>query len=128
LLSSCLALVRPVGMTPSEADDWLSVAVGEVLRYPAGVLDTAAVEARRTCTHHSQIVPTIVEAADERMAHLRRMAELSAPIDLPALPPPPELSDHEFDRIVAERGIALSAHIDRGSIISNGDGTFIRPN
>jgi hypothetical protein len=101
--------------------------LGAVAHYPASVLHTAAVEARRTCTHHSQIVPAIIEAADERMAHLRRMAELSAPIDLPALPAPPELSDQEFDRIVAERGIALSAHIDRGSIISNGDGTFSRP-
>lgn len=125
-MSSCLALVRPVGMTPSEADDWLSVAVGEVIRYPASVLHHAAVEARRTCTHHSQIVPAIIEAADERMAHHRRMAELSVPIDLPALPPPPSLSDDEFDRIVAERGVALSAHLDRGAIISNGDGTFRR--
>jgi hypothetical protein len=124
LLSSCLALVRPVGMTADEAEDWLGVAVGEVIHYPASVLHYAAVEARRTCTHHSQIVPAIVEAVDERMAHHRRMAELSAPIDLPALPAPPPLSDEEFERIVAERGVALSAHLDRGVILSNGDGTF----
>jgi hypothetical protein len=125
-LSTCLALVRPVGMTVDEAEDWIRVAVGELLEYPAGVLHEAAVETRRTCTHHSQIVPSIVSAADERMAHIRRMAELSVPIDLPALPPPPLLSDGDFERIVAERGVALSAHLDRGSIVSNGDGTFRR--
>jgi hypothetical protein len=124
LLSSCLALVRPVGMTAEEAGDWLGVAVGEVIHYPAAALHYAAVEARRTCTHHSQIIPAIVEAADERMAHYRRMADLSAPVPMEALPPPPALSPEEFDRIVAERGVALSAHLDRGSIISNGDGTF----
>ena len=100
------------------------MAVGEVLNYPAWVLHEAAVEARRTCTHHSQIIPTLVAAADERMDHFRRMAELSAPVPVQQLPPPPPLSDDEFDRIVGERGLALSAHIDRGLIVSNGDGTF----
>lgn len=123
MLSSCLALVRPVGMTPSEAEDWLGVAVGEVLRYPAAVLHQAAVEARRTCTHHAQIVPAIVREADELMEQRRRSAELSAPI-VPQLPPPQPLSDDEFARVVEERGLALSAYIDRGVIVSNGDGTF----
>lgn len=126
MLTSCLALVRPVGMTAEEAGDWLGVAIGEVAHYPAGVLHEAAVEARRTCTHHSQIVPAIIEAAEERMARIRRMAELSVPLDLPALPPPPPLSDELFEQIVEERGLALSVHLDRGLIISNGDGTFRR--
>ncbi len=54
-------------------------------------------------------------------------ARLPSPTPTVALPPPPELSDEEFERIVAGRGIPLSAHLDRGSIISNGDGTFRRP-
>jgi hypothetical protein len=113
-------------MADGDVRDWLGVALGEVVKYPPDVIDYAAGEARRTCTHHAQIVPTIIEAAEERMAHRRRMADLSAPIDLPQLPPPPALSDEEFERIVAERGVALSAHLDRGVIISNGDGTFRR--
>lgn len=113
-------------MGDGEAVDWLSVALGEVNHYPADVLDYATAEARRTCTHHAQIVPAVIAAAEERMAHRRRMAELSAPIDLPKLPAPPLLSDEEFDRIVSERGLALSSHLDRGVIISNGDGTFRR--
>ena len=60
------------------------------------------------------------------MAHFRRMAEFSAPIPVMQLPPPPPLSDAEFEAIVAERGVALSAHLDRGVIVSNGDGTFSR--
>jgi hypothetical protein len=113
-------------MTPGEAEDWLRVAVGEVLEYPAGVLHEAAIDVRRTCTHHSQIVPALVASAEERMAYVRRMAEFSAPVALPRLPPPPPLSVDEFERIVAERGVALSAYLDRGVIVSNGDGTFRR--
>ena len=114
-------------MTPDEAEDWLAVAVGEVLQYPAGVLHEAAVEARRTCTHHAQIIPAIIEAAEERMAHRRRLADLSVPIVVELLPPPPELSPEQFELIVAERGLALSSALDRGTIISNGDGTFRLP-
>lgn len=114
-------------MTAGEAEDWLRVAVGEVLKYPANVLHHAAGEARRTCTHHAQIVPTIIAEADERMAHIRRMAELSVPLGTPRLSPPPAMSDAEFERITGERGLELSACLDRGEIISNGDGTFRRP-
>lgn len=125
LLTACLALVRPAGMTDNEVEDWLRVAVQTVGEYPPRVLDAACLEARRTCTHYSQIVPAIVAAAEPEMAVLRRMAEWNVPQLAP--PPPPRLTDEEFDRIVAERGLALSAHIDRGLIISNGDGTFRQP-
>ena len=61
LLTSCLALVRPVGMTEDEAEDWLSVALGVVGEYSASSLRVAARKAQKSCTHHAQIVPTIVE-------------------------------------------------------------------
>ena len=65
LLTSCLALVRPVGMTENEAEDWLSVAMGVVMEYPAVTLRDAARQAQRSCTHHAQIVPTIAKFCDE---------------------------------------------------------------
>jgi hypothetical protein len=83
LLTSCLALVRPVGMSEAEAEDWLGVAVGTVLDYPAGILDRASLEARRSCTHHSQIVPTIVREADLLVARAASLREASVP-NIPA--------------------------------------------
>ena len=76
LVSSCLALVRLAGMTDREVKDWLHVAVGEVRHYPADILIDACREVRRTVTHHSRIVPTIVRFADDRLAVRRRAAEL----------------------------------------------------
>lgn len=64
LLTACLALVRPVGMTEDETEDWLGVAVGEVLGFSLPVLDRACADARRTCTHHSQIIPAVIAAAE----------------------------------------------------------------
>ena len=88
LLSSCLALVRPVGMPESEADDWLGVALGEVAGYPADVLAIGAQESRRTATHHSQIVPTICRECDAIMAQRQRIASTPriALTDAPRLP------------------------------------------
>jgi hypothetical protein len=124
LLTACLALVRPAGMTDSEVEDWLRVAVQTVGQYPPRVLDAACMEARRTCTHFSQIVPAIVSSAEPEMAVLRRMAEWNAP---QLAPPKYRLAQEDFEAIVAERGLALSAHLDRGLIVSNGDGTFGLP-
>src|SRR5690606_16469726 len=40
---------------------------------PPHILDRAALEARRTCTHHSQIVPAIIREADELIERQRRI-------------------------------------------------------
>jgi hypothetical protein len=69
-------------MSEGEVEDWLSVAVGEVLNYPAHVLQAAASQARRTCTHHSQIVPAIIKAAEA--AAPRHDPLVSAMRDVPA--------------------------------------------
>lgn len=72
LLTSCLALVRPVGLTDDNARDWLRVAAGEVANIDLDLLMEACAEARRSCTHHGQIVPRIVKATEERMAERQR--------------------------------------------------------
>ena len=76
LVASCLVLVRAVGMTRREADDWLTVAAGEVGHYPPDILAEACREARRNATHHGKIVPIIVKHADERLAARQRVASL----------------------------------------------------
>jgi hypothetical protein len=103
LLSSCLALVRPVGMPDTEADDWLGVALGEVARYPVDVLAIGAQEARRTSTHHSQIVPTICRECDAIMAQRERISRLPhiPRQDTPRLAAP-KLTQDAVDRLPAQ--------------------------
>lgn len=65
-LTRCLALVRPVSMTDALASEWLTEAASQVMGYAeqrtASFL-SACDRARRTCTHHGQIVPEILSKA-----------------------------------------------------------------
>lgn len=65
-LQRCFALVRPVGMTDSAARDWLAAAVAEVRHLRHDLLAKACAEARKTVTHHSQIIPSILAGAVEQ--------------------------------------------------------------
>ena len=72
LLTSCLALVRPAGLSDDNARDWLRMASSELGYIPIDILADAAAHARRTCDHHSKIVPAIVKFADAEIAERRR--------------------------------------------------------
>ena len=65
-LSSCLALVRPAGMTEDAATEWLAVASQEVANMRPSTFIAACGEARRECTHHGQIVPKILNGKASR--------------------------------------------------------------
>lgn len=65
LLSSCLALVKPVGMSGEDAQAWLRVAAGELAHLPSDMLAKGCATARKTCTHHGQIVPAILKDVSE---------------------------------------------------------------
>lgn len=125
LLTACLALVRPVGMGEDEASDWLGAAVTTIGPVPIGLLDRACLTARRTCTHHSQIVPAIIAEVESERERSARLDEFTRPVSLP--PPSYQMSQEELDELVAERGRGLSVALDRGLAISNGDGTFRLP-
>lgn len=124
LLTSCLALVRPVGMSESEAEDWLGVALGEVASYPADVLAIGAQEARRTSTHHAQIVPTICRECDAIMAQRLRIARLPhvPRQDVPRLTPP-KLTQEAVERMPA-RLVKIGLGI--GALVADEDGR-VRP-
>ena len=126
ILTACLALVRPVGMTADEVEDWLAVALGEVRELPIGILREAASEARKTANHYAQIIPAISKAAVPLLGRIQSFEIAAAPVEQISLPRP-RLSDAEFQEIVADRGRALSVNIEIGRIISNGDGTFRLP-
>lgn len=85
LVSAMLALVRPTGMTDRAADEWIAVAASDLAGHKLNVLKAACTEARKTCTHHGQIVPTI-------MKEMREITPWKAPDRKPAqsqaLPPP----------------------------------------
>lgn len=89
LLTTCLALVRPVGFTDDNARDWLMVAVGEVAHIPSGILANACTAARRTATHHAQIIPAIIAAAEPELRERARLDEYVAGFEYTALPAPP---------------------------------------
>ena len=67
-LSACLALVRPVGMTEDETLDWLEAAADTLAYIPAELVQRGAALARRRCTHHSQIVPAIIDETKDALA------------------------------------------------------------
>jgi hypothetical protein len=111
-------------MSEAEAEDWLGVAVGTVLDYPAGILDRASLEARRSCTHHSQIVPTIVREADVLMARNASLREASVPSNLHVLPaprrlPPPKLTQADVDAMDAK---LIEIGISCGALVRDADG------
>lgn len=81
MLSTCLALVKPVGMSGEDAQAWLRVAAGEVRHLSPELLADGCAAARKTCTHHGQIVPAILKATDDRLANLRKLA---GPREIPA--------------------------------------------
>lgn len=70
-LSACLALVRPVSMSDDAATEWLTVAAAEISGVSRSRLNAACRTARRECTYHGQILPTILrelEASSYRSA------------------------------------------------------------
>ena len=92
MLSACLALVKPVGMGNEDAQAWLRVAAGELAHLPPDMLAKGCATARQTCTHHGQIVPTILKDVAEWYSDVReghRIAERRAKAT-EALPPPTE--------------------------------------
>lgn len=109
-LSTCLALVKPVGMSAEDADAWLRTATRELAYLPPDLLAEAAQVARRTCTHHGQIVPAIIKETEERMATRRKLA---APVERPqALPKPDQWKPNadELEAIKAKAAADLAAH------------------
>ena len=123
ILTASLALVRPVGMTADEVEDWLSVALGEVGSIPLGMFRQAASAARKTATHYAQIVPEISKAAAPLIAAADSV-RIAASLPVPTALPKPRMPQHVFERIVAERGRSLSSALDSGEIVSLGGGRF----
>lgn len=48
-------------MSDDAAAEWLAVAANELAGYETGRIRMGLAEARRTCTHHGQIIPCVFE-------------------------------------------------------------------
>jgi hypothetical protein len=111
LLSSCLALVKPVGMSGEDAQAWLRVAASELAHLPSDMLAKGCTAARKTCTHHGQIVPAILKDVGEWYDTVAEGARLAARrSEAVAAPPEPEPwnpSRDELEAIKAEVARAL---------------------
>lgn len=113
-LTGCLALIRPVGMTDGEGDDWLASGAKTLADFPLSDVALACAEARRECTHYRETVAFVAKRCEALASKRSRLAEWSEPVKRL---PKPRMSQEDFDRIVAERGRALSVALDRGDII-----------
>lgn len=113
LLTTCLSLVKPVGMSAADAHAWLMTASDEIAYIPSDILADACTVARRTCTHHGQIVPTIIREAEEHLGARRRLhaAIAPAPADAPKLnsPEPWRPTPEELEQLKAEAAASLRA-------------------
>ncbi len=101
-LTSCLALVAPVGMTEEAKRDWLRVAWETVGHLPSDVLSAACIEARKTCDHPSKIVPAILSASEQRMRWRREAARDTGQ---PRLPRPDYCTPAQAAAILKEYGL-----------------------
>lgn len=110
-------------MTDAEAQEWLTVSAKRLVEYPPEIVADACFDAQGECTHYSQITPKVVAYCKTAHAKQLRVQEQrdrwQSPI--PALPKP-EMDQEEFDRIVAERGLALSCALDEGRIVRTDSG------
>ena len=105
-------------MTDAEVHEWLAISSKRLVEYPPEVVEQACFEAQGECTHYSHITPAVVKRCEAAHAKALRFEGLKDrwQSPLPALPKP-ELSEDEFERIIAERGRALSSALDEGIII-----------
>ena len=113
MLGASLALVRPVGMSPKETSEWIDVAIDTLSHLPLPVFEAGVRAARTKCTHHSQIVPTIVAETRDALAWHNRLRtepvlrlvgpEQAAPREAEPLPDPATLMP-ALRRMGLERG------------------------
>lgn len=69
IISPCLALVRPIGMSDGAAEEWLSVAASELVGYSRWSVQSAAAHARKECSHHGQIIPAMMNHMESNYPH-----------------------------------------------------------
>lgn len=112
-------------MTEQETEDWLSVAVGVIGEQSRSVIARAALEAQKTCTHHSQIVPSIMKFCEERdkPSQLGNLVANCPPFVAQPQLPAPKMTQADVDAMSPElvrMGLTCGALIERdGKVVVN---------
>lgn len=102
---ACLALVRPVSMGSDHVKEWLVVAMREVKDMRPGAFKAGCAEARTTCTHHGQIVPTILNGKTaQSWREIGSSPFLPKPIEQPIA-----LANPEAAKLIAAAAKSLTA-------------------
>lgn len=102
ILTPCLQLVAPVGMSEDAQDTWFEAARLALARFPASLLQRGAGHAMMHADHPSKIVPLIVKEIGPALEQRQRIARGRAePVAAPALPAPggEMCTPEEVDRI-----------------------------
>lgn len=61
VLSRCLTLTAPSGMSQEDRLEWLTIAAPELADLPGMLFDDACAHARKTCDHPAKIIPAILK-------------------------------------------------------------------
>lgn len=133
LLAGCLALVRPVGMAPEEAEDWLNVAATSVEHLPIDILDASCLAARRLCTHHAQVVPAVIAEGQPRLDERRRLTTTAVPAAFLPKPrgavPDYVMSQSDVDELAASPGdlprTLISLGLSSGALVRDETGRVL---
>ena len=110
LLTSCLTLVAPTGMTARERQDWLAVARMDLRGVPEDLLERGCAYARKTADHPAKVLPAIFKEIgpvwEARKRALRtigqEIADWRRAQEQAALPPPDQCTPEDAARIIAE--------------------------
>lgn len=110
ILTPCLQLVAPVGMTLDAQDTWFEAARLALAEMPADLLRRGAKAAMSEADHPAKIVPAIMRAVGDDLAWRRRNQRASAERDagaMDALPAPGQesVTAAEVDAICKRFGV-----------------------
>lgn len=123
-LTGCLTLVRPVGMTDDQAEEWLSIAAQDLAHYPEDIIVWCCAQARRVCRHHSEIVPKMIELCDETIELRRRgMRPRIAHSEQREQIPAPPLDMDWINGSGTLQSLLRKIGLENGHLLENGDGT-----
>lgn len=96
-LGTVLALVAPAGFSEGDRVLWLKVATQTLDGIPDDLLRRGIIHARLTCDHPSKVVPAIMDEIGLAWTARKRQASRTTPIEVEALPAPPEDDGEPFE-------------------------------
>lgn len=118
ILTPCLQLVAPVGMSLDDRDTWFEAAMLALADVPADLLQRGALVAMKEADHPAKIVPAIMREVGDSLAARRRNVQMGARVksEAPALPAPggEQPTAAEIDAICKRFSVGRYSRADGG--------------